>query len=93
MGAIEGKLAKDIRLGEVVIFHAQNGRTLARVTGFEAGVDAEVWGVSIGEPRPLIGLRVYLKRAVKVPCESRWFTSYWTLWHRPDDIVEIMVGK
>lgn len=78
---MSAKRASEVRKGDLLVFRASNGTTLARVTGSEAWDDPE-------DGRTMLGIHVTLGRAVSLP-EIGWRTNYWTLWHFPDEVLEL----
>lgn len=83
------KLASEIGKGDLLIFVAENGRTRARVLKVEEGSEEDFHDPGeLSEPKPMVRLIVHLQRAISLP-HINWRTSYWTLWHYPDDLVEM----
>lgn len=73
------KAASEVRKGDLLVFHASNGRTLARVTGVETRED--------DQGRAELGINVTLSRRVLI-VDLGWKTQFWTMWHYPEDRVE-----
>lgn len=84
------KPASEVRKGDLLIFTAENGRTRARVTGVADLTEADMLppDEAPAEPKPMVRIHVLLQRAVSLP-HLNWRTCYWTLWHYPDDEVEM----
>lgn len=81
--------ASEIRKGDLLIFKAENGRTRARVTAVEEGSEEDFHDPGeLSDPKPMVRIRVTLQRAISLP-HLNWRTSFWTLWHYPDDEVEM----
>lgn len=81
--------ASEIRKGDLLIFTASNGRTRARVTAVEEGSEEDTLNPGeLSDPKPMLRIQVTLQRAISLP-EIGWRTSFWTLWHFPEDELEL----